>query len=173
MDGQLEISWRRIISWSTASCFISCSSFAPAHFILQASLDHKTFIPLQCKYGLLLSNYFDNNFIQVYNTLMEAGKRPTSSLEIVTFMFVSNFIGIICARSLHYQFYVWYYHQLPLLVHCCGINLLISIPLLLGIEYCWNIYPSTVTSSSLLVLIHIFILFKLYTRKSTSKPKVQ
>ena len=120
----------------------------------------------------ILSNYFDNNYIQVYNTLMEAGKRPTSSLEIVTFMFVSNFIGIICARSLHYQFYVWYYHQLPLLVHCCGINLLISIPLLLGIEFCWNVYPSTVTSSSLLVLIHIFILFKLYTR-STSKPKVQ
>lgn len=27
--------------------------------------------------------------------------------DIVTTMFVGNFIGIICARSLHYQFYSW------------------------------------------------------------------
>ena len=170
MDCQLEISWRRIISRQTATCFISCSSFAYAYFILQTSLDHQTVLVLQCRW-IYQRHYFDCNYISVYNTLMEAGKRPTSSLEIVTMMFVSNFIGIICARSLHYQFYVWYYHQLPLLVHCCEINWLMSIPLLLGIEYCWNVYPSTVTSSSILVLIHIFILFKLYTR--TTKSKVQ
>lgn len=142
-------------------------------------LDRRLHVLFLAVHMLLLILFFKRHWITkpssfysaVHNTLVEAGKRPTSSLEIVTFMFVSNFIGIICARSLHYQFYVWYYHQLPLLVHCCGINLLISIPLLLGIEYCWNVYPSTVTSSSLLVLIHIFILFKLYTR--TSKPKVQ
>jgi alpha-1,3-mannosyltransferase len=27
--------------------------------------------------------------------------------DIVTTMFVGNFIGIVCARSLHYQFYSW------------------------------------------------------------------
>ncbi|EAY72720.1 hypothetical protein OsI_00584 [Oryza sativa Indica Group] len=36
--------------------------------------------------------------------------------HIVTVMFVGNFIGIVCARSLHYQFYSWYFYSLPFLL---------------------------------------------------------
>lgn len=31
--------------------------------------------------------------------------------DIATTMFVGNFIGIVCARSLHYQFYSWWVLQ--------------------------------------------------------------
>ena len=35
-----------------------------------------------------------------------------TSNNIVTLLFVSNFIGMAFSRSLHYQFYVWYFHTL-------------------------------------------------------------
>ncbi len=39
-------------------------------------------------------------------------------LAIVTIMFLSNFIGICFSRSLHYQFYIWYYHTFAYLLWC-------------------------------------------------------
>lgn len=74
-------------------------------------------------------------------------------------VFLANFIGVMCARSLHYQFYVWYFHSLPYLVWFTNYNVSGKL-LLLGLaEFAWNTYPSTIVSS---VLLHIFHLALLY-----------
>lgn len=31
-------------------------------------------------------------------------------------LFSSNLVGMVFARSLHYQFYVWYFYSLPFLL---------------------------------------------------------
>jgi alpha-1,3-mannosyltransferase len=37
-------------------------------------------------------------------------------IDIPLLLFTSNLIGITAARSLHYQFHSWYFHQIPFLL---------------------------------------------------------
>ncbi|CAG9854439.1 unnamed protein product [Phyllotreta striolata] len=76
--------------------------------------------------------------------------------------FVTNLIGVACARSLHYQFYSWYFHSLLYLVFCTEYRNSFKFLLLGLIEYCWNVYPSTNISSTILHCCHIVLLVGLY-----------
>ncbi|XP_062549907.1 lethal(2)neighbour of tid protein 2-like [Armigeres subalbatus] len=73
-------------------------------------------------------------------------------------LFLANFIGIVCARSLHYQFYVWYFHSLPYLAWFTEYTTSLKFLLLLVLEFSWNTYPSTAVSSLLLHTCHIILL---------------
>uniref|UniRef100_G3PQJ6 Dol-P-Man:Man(5)GlcNAc(2)-PP-Dol alpha-1,3-mannosyltransferase n=1 Tax=Gasterosteus aculeatus aculeatus TaxID=481459 RepID=G3PQJ6_GASAC len=77
----------------------------------------------------------------------------------------SNFIGMCFSRSLHYQFYVWYFHTLPYLLWSGGVKKMAHLlrVLILGlIELSWNTYPSTDSSSAALHVCHLIILLCLW-----------
>lgn len=82
---------------------------------------------------------------------------PCTQLALLPF-FLCNFIGVACARSLHYQFYIWYFHSLPYLVWSTSYSLGVRFLILGIIEYCWNTYPSTNYSSAALHLCHLVLL---------------
>lgn len=89
-------------------------------------------------------------------------------------MFTINFIGIVCARSLHYQFYSWYFHSLPYLLWSNNFTVIVRFLILALIEMCWNTYPSTNFTSALLHVCHVAILYGVYKKmanelKMTSK----
>jgi alpha-1,3-mannosyltransferase len=72
-----------------------------------------------------------------------------------------NLIGIVFARSLHYQHYSWYYHSAWMLALASdgdSVPLPIRVALCLVIEYCWNVFPSTPTSSLVLLLSNVALL---------------
>ncbi|KAI0636819.1 mannosyltransferase [Trametes polyzona] len=76
---------------------------------------------------------------------------PLTADYVVTVLYTSNLIGILFARSLHYQFYSWYAMQIPFLAWRTKYPVPIRIALLLAIEYAWNVYPSTSLSSGVLL----------------------
>ncbi|XP_052821071.1 dol-P-Man:Man(5)GlcNAc(2)-PP-Dol alpha-1,3-mannosyltransferase-like [Mya arenaria] len=82
--------------------------------------------------------------------------------QILLPLFTSNFIGMCFSRSLHYQFYVWYFHTLHYLLWTTNLQQIVRILVLGVIELCWNTYPSTVTSSSFLHVCHLAVLFGLW-----------
>lgn len=97
---------------------------------------------------------------------------PLHPNTIVTCLFCCNFIGVVFARSLHYQFYSWYFHQLPFLLYAARdtLPLYFGVPLLIIIEIIWNIFPSTPLSSLSLQFAHLILLLSLLFSHNTDIP---
>lgn len=86
-------------------------------------------------------------------------KMPLSTREMMRWMMESNLVGIIFSRSLHYQFLSWYSLSIPyLLLVGTRESPLMAIAIYFGIEICWNVYPSTVWSSLLLLGLNLKLL---------------
>ncbi|CAJ0566571.1 unnamed protein product, partial [Mesorhabditis spiculigera] len=118
-------------------------------------------------------------------TLFRGIRSRTGPGDTLFALFTANLIGIACARSLHYQFYSWYYHQLPLLLFfnyplptsddekfpIPWKSIIAKTCVLLAVEVCWCTYPSTNISSLALHVIHFGILFYLVRTRESHKRK--
>ncbi|KAL9558264.1 hypothetical protein MBANPS3_001007 [Mucor bainieri] len=96
-------------------------------------------------------------------------RMTVSNDEIISMMFTSNFIGVLFARSLHYQFYSWYFQTLPYLLWQCawlstekGLKSTSRILIFVTIEGCWLTFPSTIKSSWTLAACHIMLLLGIF-----------
>lgn len=98
-------------------------------------------------------------------------RRYLAAEYVIITLFASNFIGIAFARTLHYQFYSWYFHSLPILLllpwssspsSTSVIPFLARLLALLVpvgmVEYAFNVYPATGASSTVLQLAHAAVL---------------
>lgn len=84
--------------------------------------------------------------------------RRLCARHIAMTLFSCNFVGVVFARTLHYQFYLWYVFSLPFLV--CGTHLPVAIKLMLPvvIEAVFNIYPPKAYSAIVLNVSHYVLL---------------
>eukprot|EP00752_Nemacystus_decipiens_P006080 g5488.t1 len=81
---------------------------------------------------------------------------------IVKTLFVSNFVGIVFCRSLHYQFYSWYFHTLPFLLWQTNFPVAVRLAVLCGVEFGFNVFPATPVSSAVLQVCHVVLLAGLW-----------
>ena len=92
--------------------------------------------------------------------------RRLSPTYVVHTMFVSNYIGICFSRTLHYQFYSWYFHTLPLMAWIIDDMPLLMCVVLVGmVEYSYNVFPATSFSSYVLQSAHFVLLAWLWMGK--------
>merc|ERR1719510_2811748 len=107
------------------------------------------------------------SYLRVYKKLSNI-EVPNCEQLLVLPLFMSNFIGVMFARSLHYQFYVWYYHSLHYLAWTTPFPVKIRLLILGVIELCWNTYPSTPLSSLALHTCHGLLLCGLLVHTARS-----
>lgn len=86
---------------------------------------------------------------------MLRGRQQTAILSkpfIMTVMLTSLAIGLLCARSLHYQFFAYLSWATPFLLWRAGFHPILLYAVWAAQEWAWNVYPSTNVSSLVVVL---------------------
>lgn len=149
---------------------------------LQPQLDHPEDKPKrQAKNADKSLSKDQQRFVDAYETALRRRSVDDSQFTVdfsssaqllVLPMFVANFIGVACARSLHYQFYCWYFHSLAYLAWCTHYPKPVIFLILGVVECCWNTYPSTGLSSGALHVCHVLLLFGVYRIMSKSANTV-
>ncbi|KAJ4727653.1 Dol-P-Man:Man(5)GlcNAc(2)-PP-Dol alpha-1,3-mannosyltransferase [Melia azedarach] len=159
--------------WSVNFKFVPEPVFVSKKFAISLLVTHLALLTgfahyRWCKHEGGLFNFLHSKYV---NLKLRFSLSSSSSLSskilkkehIITTMFAGNFIGIVCARSLHYQFYSWYFYSVPYLLWRTSYPTLLRLILFIGVEVCWNVYPSNIYSSLLLLCLHIVILWGLWS----------
>ncbi|KAK5702603.1 dolichyl-P-Man:Man(5)GlcNAc(2)-PP-dolichol alpha-1,3-mannosyltransferase [Elasticomyces elasticus] len=71
---------------------------------------------------------------------------------VLTSILSAIIIGCLCARSLHYQFYAYIAWSTPFLLWRGGVHPVLIYGIWAAQEWAWNVYPSTNTSSIVVVV---------------------
>lgn len=95
--------------------------------------------------------------------------RPSAG-EIFKVMAVANFAGICFARTLHYQFYAWYFHSLPCLLWSARFPWAVRLLLLAGVDVVFSRFPPTAEMSTLLCACHLIILLGVFLEPDKERP---
>lgn len=98
------------------------------------------------------------------------GGAPLAPERVAQVLFTCNFVGIVFARSLHYQFYSWYFFTLPPLLFWADASLFVGALALVTIELAWNAFPASPLSSALLLVAHLYLLGALFAGPAPPPP---
>ncbi|ODV89292.1 glycosyltransferase family 58 protein [Tortispora caseinolytica NRRL Y-17796] len=140
-----------LYKWTVNWRFISEQTFLSKNFALALLVVHVSMLTLYLCRRFQLSRLFRQHY-----------KAHIPSATILEITSTTNLIGVMCARSLHYQFFSWIAWTMPYLFYrsARGRSYIYQMALT-GVlwalqEYCWNIYPSTKLSSSIIFAILIW-----------------
>lgn len=153
--------------WSVNWQFMDEETFSDALF--QKSLLVSQIVLTITVILLKYPGIFHDIFSSINFTKKQANsvKNPTSTVAFMLIM--SNFVGIIFSRSLHYQFLSWYHWTIPILMHWSGLPVYIGPIWYLCHEYCWNSYPPNSNASLLLFICNCTLVMLIFVKQFPNK----
>eukprot|EP00759_Apiculatamorpha_spiralis_P008459 PhF_6_TR15452/c0_g1_i2/m.24005/K03845/ALG3; alpha-1,3-mannosyltransferase len=105
-----------------------------------------------------------------YQKYSRPGTRFTPR-DVVQIFFEYNVVGITFSRTMHYQFYSWFFHQLPFVLWVsipASVPTMVRLGILGSVEFAFNVFPATPRSSLMLVVsLVLTTAFILMQRKRT------
>lgn len=152
-----EFTRQFLYKWTVNWRFVSEETFLSKRFALSLLLAHA------CLLVLFLSTRWKKpskrSLPDFMRTMLREPRdqdlisRRVTPQVILTTILSANAIGMLCARSLHYQFYSWLAWATPFLLWRAGFHPVLQYGLWAAQEWAWNVYPSTPASSMTVVSI--------------------
>lgn len=103
--------------------------------------------PSGMPFGALLQRFYQAT---AENAERQMSRRVTPDFVTSTVL-ASLAIGLLCARSLHYQFFAYIAWTSPYLLWKAGLHPIPIYAIWAAQEWAWNVYPSTETSSQVVI----------------------
>ena len=160
-----------VLQWSVNWSFIPSSIFTSKAFAVCLLAGHICLLLLFAQYrwckaeGGLHQLLVHRVASKTSSTAMVRKSAKSSVIytqRMLLTVFTGNLIGITFARTLHFQFYSWYFHTLPFLLWQAGTKTPLSLLILFCIEVCWNRFPPSTASSILLFVCHCAMIVGLW-----------
>lgn len=169
-----EFTRQFLFKWTVNWRFVGEDMFLSRDFSLLLLVTHATLLGIFLTFRWIRpsrSNLLD--FVQ--NTLK--GKQPKANMTgsfVATTMLTSLAIGLLCARSLHYQFFAYLSWASPLLLWRSGMHPVFIYTVWVAQEWAWNVYPSTDVSSMVVVSsLAIQVLAGLWNKNEASNESIR
>ena len=146
-----EFTRQFLFKWTVNWRFVGEDIFLSRKFSLSLLITHITLL------GVFLAVRWigpsKSNLVEfVQNTLKgKQSKLILTSSFVATTMLTSLAIGLLCARSLHYQFFAYLSWASPFLLWRSGVHPVLIYAAWAVQEWAWNVFPSTDISSMAVV----------------------
>ncbi|KAE8447720.1 hypothetical protein EG329_010527 [Mollisiaceae sp. DMI_Dod_QoI] len=176
-----EFSRQFLFKWTVNWRFVGEAVFLSREFSISLLLGHISTLalfamtrwlkPAEMPITELVSNAL--KFQEPCGKMQHAISIRVSPNYILTTILTANAIGMLFARSLHYQFYAYIALATPFLLWRSGLHPILQYVVWAVQEWAWNVYPSTDLSSKVVVGTLFVTVASVWwgTRKDFVNPK--
>jgi len=145
------VNWRFVSEHTFLSKPFALTLLALHVVTLVAFMTHRWLKPARLSTVALLSRVLTGKQPFATKKEEEQVKRAVTPEYVLTTMLGANIVGLLFARSLHYQFYAYLAWSTPFLLWRAGLHPVLVYVVWAAQEWGWNVFPSTSISSAVVV----------------------